>query len=249
MSYFKDQAKLYAEFRPDYPRELFEFLAAQVPQHALAWDCATGSGQAALGLAAHFDRVIATDASPDQLAHARPHPKIEYRVAAADATGLPAATVNAIAVTQALHWFNAEKFYQEVRRVAAPGAVLLVTVYNDVYLDDAALSAILWNFGHHIVGPYWPAERKLLDNGYRDIPFPFEEIPAPALPLERQWNLHELAGYVRSWSATVRYIKALGADPVRQLGTDLAAKGWSDPKEKRRVRWDFTIKAGRVKKV
>jgi SAM-dependent methyltransferase len=246
MDYFREQAALYAEFRPDYPPELFQYIAAIAPRRTLAWDCATGSGQAATGLAGHFDHVIATDASADQIAHARPHPKVEYRVAQAESSGIAEHSVDAIEVSQALHWFNSSKFFEEVRRVGAPGAVLVVTVYTQAKLPEPALDASLQHFTKTIVGPYWPPERKLLDDEYRAIPFPFERIAAPELKLEKNWDLRELAGYVRSWSATVRYVKAHGFDPVMRLEADLAEKGWHDPAERKTVTWPFRIFAGRV---
>ena len=69
--HFSAHAQNYARFRPTYPTELFAWLASQSPGHRLAWDCGTGNGQAALGLADHFVHVHATDLSPQQLAQAR----------------------------------------------------------------------------------------------------------------------------------------------------------------------------------
>lgn len=248
VTHFRTQAALYAEHRPDYPAELFEFVAANAPARKLAWDCATGNGQAAVGLAEHFERVIATDASPEQIAHARPHKRIEYRVAAAEASGLPSASVDAITVTQALHWLDLEKFYAEVRRVLVPNGTLTVTVYSDPVMDDAKLSAILQHYNKQVVGPHWPPERKLVDEQYCSLPFPFDEIPAPELTLERQWSLAELAGYLRSWSATVRYIKANGSDPVVQFEREMA-RLWNggNPEAPKMLRWPFTIRSGRVR--
>ena len=245
MSYFKTQAALYAEYRPDYPAQLFEFVAENAPARRLAWDCATGNGQAAVGLAEHFERVIATDASPEQISHARPHELIEYRTAAAEASGLPSESIDAITVTQALHWLDHEKFYAEVRRVLAPKGTLTATVYTDAMMDSPKLNAIFQHYNKQVVGPYWPAERKIVNEEYRSVPFPFERIPAPKLTLERQWSLAELAGYLRSWSATVRYIKANGNDPVVQFEREMAEL-WGDRQERRTIRWPFVVMSGRV---
>ena len=245
MTYFKTQAALYAEYRPDYPAELFEFVAANAPARRLAWDCACGNGQAAVGLAEHFGRVIATDASPEQISHARPHQRIEYRVAAAESSGLPSASVDAITVTQALHWLDLEKFYAEVRRVLVPKGTLTVTVYTDAMMDDPKLSAIFQHYNKQIVGPYWPAERQIVNEEYRSVPFPFEKIPAPPLTLERQWRLAELAGYLRSWSATVRYVKANGSDPVVEFERAMA-EHWGDPQKPKNIRWPFIVISGHI---
>jgi SAM-dependent methyltransferase len=245
MSYFNEQAKLYAEFRPDYPAALFTFIAGLSPRRQLALDCATGNGQAAVGLAEHFDRVIAIDSAAGQIAHARPHPRIEYRVASAEESGVPDACVDVVTVTQALHWLDFDRFYREVRRVAAPGAAIVITVYGDAVLEDPKLNPMLQHYNKQIVGPYWPPERKIVDDGYRTIPFPFNELPTPQLTLERYWRLDELAGYLRSWSATVRFAKQNGRDPVTQLEDEIRAL-WGDSQRTRLVQWPFIIRAGRV---
>lgn len=245
MSYFNDQAKLYAEFRPDYPAALFEFIAGLSSRRQLAWDCATGNGQAAVGLAEHFVHVIATDSSPEQIAHARFNPRVEYRVATAEDSGIPAGSVDVVVVAQAMHWLDFDRFYREVRRVVIPGGAIVVTVYCDVVMEDPELNARLQHFNKQIVGPYWPAERKIVNDGYRTVPFPFEELPTPELTLERHWRLDELAGYLRSWSATVRFAKQNGRDPVIQFEDEIRAR-WGDPQQPRLVQWPFIIRAGRV---
>jgi SAM-dependent methyltransferase len=241
--HFSRQASTYAAYRPHYPEALFDHLAALVPRHELAWDCATGSGQAALGLAPHFTRVIATDASAAQIAHATPHPRVEYRVAPAEASGLEAASVDLVTVAQALHWFDVDAFYAEVRRVLAPGGALAVSVYGDVELDDPELDYTVRDFNHGTVGRYWPPERALVDTSYTTLPFPFARVATPTFTLEQRWTLAELAGYLRSWSATTRYIAAHGHDPLPDLERMLAAS-WGDPERRRRVRWPFTLLVG-----
>src|SRR4051812_2930445 len=243
MSHFKTQAKLYAEYRPDYPPALFEFIARTVPEHKLAWDCATGNGQAATGLAQHFDHVFATDISAEQIGQAKPHPRIEYHVAPAERSGLGDNFMDAVTVTQALHWLDIPRFYEEVRRVTKPGGVFVATVYSDPVLEDPDADRILQDYNKVVVGPYWPPERRLVDEAYANIPFPFPEIEAPRLKMERSWSLLELAGYLRSWSATVRFTKQNGSDPVLDFETRMKS-AWRDPSEPRKLHWPFTIRAG-----
>src|SRR5205823_14795537 len=114
----------YRRFRPTYPPRLFEVLADWSPALRLAWDCGTGNGQAALALAEWFERVIATDRSPEQIAQATPHPGIDYRVAPAEDSGLADSSVDLVTVAQAVHWFDLHRFYAEVRRVARPRALI-----------------------------------------------------------------------------------------------------------------------------
>jgi SAM-dependent methyltransferase len=246
--HFSGQAATYAEFRPEYPPALFDFAASLVARRNVAWDCGTGSGQAAVALAGHFARVVATDASEAQIDAARarrPHARVEYRVAPAEDSRLPDASVDLVTVAQSLHWFDLPRFYAEVRRVVAPGGALAVWTYGDAVLDEPALDETLQRFNRVTVGPYWPPERRLVDEGYRTLPFPFAETSAPAFTLERAWTLGELAGYLRSWSATARYAAAQGVDPVAPLEAELATR-WGAPDVRRVVRWPLTIRAGSV---
>lgn len=240
---FSDRAASYAEFRPDYPESLFAFIASLVTRRRLAWDCGTGNGQAAVGLARYFERVAATDASVAQLAHARPHPRVEYRVAPADASGFPDASVDVVTVAQALHWFDLDRFYAEVRRVLARGGALVVWTYGEPHLDDSELDAVLQRFSRETLAPYWTPERRHVRAGYRTLPFPFREVPSPALTLERHWTLPALAGYVRTWSAVARSTAACGTDPVVTLEAALAGH-WGEPMTRHRVAWPLTVRAG-----
>jgi SAM-dependent methyltransferase len=241
--YFSTQAAAYAAFRPTYPRALFEFVAACTPRRDLAWDCATGSGQAAIALADDFTQVIATDTSAKQLSHAPPHARVEYRVAPAESSGLPDHCADAITVAQALHWFDLDRFYAEAHRVLAPGGALVVWSYNDAELDDPGIDAALQHYNSVTVGPYWPAERQIVRDGYRTVPFPFARIAAPPFTLTREWTLAELSGYLRSWSATARYVAEHGTDPVVAFEASIAAR-WGDPAELRIVRWPLVVLAG-----
>jgi SAM-dependent methyltransferase len=246
--HFAPVSNAYAEFRPRYPAALFDLLAQISPAHDLAWDCACGSGQATRDLAGHFARVVATDASAAQLAGVSPHPGVEYRLAAAEASGLVDGSVDLIAVAQALHWFDLPRFYAEARRVLKPGGVLAVWSYGVQTLEGEAVYACVQRFYRDTVGPFWPPERRLVEQGYRTLDFPFDEfVPPQALPafdMVEAWSLPRLLGYFRSWSATGRYIQAHGVDPVPALAAELAPL-WGDPDHPRQVTWPLTIRVGR----
>jgi SAM-dependent methyltransferase len=241
--HFSARAEQYAACRPGYPAELFAFLADVAPDRRLAWDCATGSGQAALGLAEHFARVVATDASASQIAHAEPHARVAYHVAPAEASGLTDASVDLVTVAQALHWFDVDAFHAEARRVLVPGGVVAVWSYGGVTFDEPAIAALVRRFARETVGPYWPPERRLVDDGYRTIAFPFAELAAPSFTLAQRWTLVELAGYLRTWSATARYVAAHGHDPVDALEAALR-EPWGDAT--RTVRWPLALRVGRT---
>ncbi len=241
--HFTPLSGAYADFRPSYPAALFEYLANLASGRDLAWDCACGSGQASLDLAAHFDRVCATDASAAQLAAAPPHERIEYRLAAAESSGLADSSVDLITVAQALHWFDRPRFYAEVHRVLKPGGLLAVWTYGVQTLDDAKIHAAVQHFYREVVGPYWPPERVLVEQGYRGLDFPFVEIAAPACTMSEHWSLTRLLGYFRSWSATGRYIAAMGRDPVDDLG-EILAPLWGN--QERTIHWPLSIRLGKT---
>ncbi len=244
--HFSGHAADYSKYRPGaYPAGMFKALAALAPDRGCVWDCATGNGQAALGLAGLFDRVEATDASDKQIAAATPHPKVHYAVATAEASGLPDRSVALVTVAQALHWFDLPKFYAEVRRVAKPQGLLACSCYMRCTVD-AGVDAVTERLYSGILGDaYWPPERKHVERGYADLPFPFTEIELPRFQMEVQWTLESYVGYLRSWSATQNYIKKNGSDPLERVGDELL-KAWGDPKTARAVLWPMTIRAGYI---
>lgn len=219
---FSTIAREYASFRPGYPSELFAWLAGAAPARDAAWDCGCGSGQASIALAGHFSRVQATDVSPEQIAAAKPHPRVTYRVAPAEQSGLEAASVDLVTVAQALHWFDLQAFYAEAKRVARPGGLLAVWTYPRPRFADPRLDLALFDFYRDVVGPYWPPERSHVDAHYATLAFPFEKLPHPDFALSFHWSLAQVLGYVSSWSATARYRKATGEDPLPRLEQALA---------------------------
>jgi SAM-dependent methyltransferase len=241
--HFSAIAPGYASYRPRYPEELFEYLAEVAPRRDLAWDCGAGSGQATLALVRHFAAVIATDASARQLAEAPQHPRVEQRVAPAESSGIADASIDLVAVAQALHWFDLERFFGEARRVLVPGGVLAVWTYGLQRVDGGAIDQLLHRFYHETIGPYWAPERRLVESGYSTIAMPFEDFEVPSFAMTALWTLPELLGYLRTWSATRRYVEELGHDPVGPLEQKVAAH-WGDA-ERRVVEWPMAVRAGR----
>jgi SAM-dependent methyltransferase len=240
--YFSDAAAEYATFRPRYPAALFDFVASLAPERRVAWDCATGSGQAAVPLADRFGRVIATDASAEQLAHATPHPRVEYGVALADDSGIERESVDLVTVAQALHWLPVERFAAEVRRVVKPGGALAVWCYTRPLLGGV-LDDELEGYYSGECGPYWSPERAWVDAGYRTVPLPFVDVPTPPLEIMVRLTLDEFAGYLRTWSATRRLAAAIGRDPVLAVQDRLRPQWGVGARE---VRWPIHVRAGRV---
>src|SRR5262252_3815093 len=187
--HFSAFASRYADFRPRYPAAIFDYLTAVVPRNSLVWACACGNGQATVDLAERFDRVIGTDASKEQIASATHHAKIEYRVAPAENCGLDDGSIGLVTVAQAVHWFNFERFYAEVNRVLAAKGVIAIWAYGINGVEGEAVNALAQDYYSNIVGLYWLPERVLVEEGYRTIPFSFEEIIGPRIDMEMQWDL------------------------------------------------------------
>ncbi len=241
--YFSKQSIDYARYRPRYPESLFSYLAGLVPTHDCAWDCATGNGQAAVGLAQFFEHVIATDISEAQLSGAFQHPRIQYKAAHAESSGLASESVELITVAQALHWFDIEGFYKDANRVLKPRGAIAVWTYNVIQFDEQTIDALVREFHDHTVGPFWPPERDLVMDGYRSLPFPFREINPPRIEMETRWDLAHLIGYLRSWSATQRYIDKHTDDPTSQLA-ERFGKVWGEAEKERIARWPLQLRVG-----
>src|SRR5437870_6150820 len=239
--HFSKQAADYAKFRPRYPHEMFEYLGSLAPRRQLAWDCDTGNGQAAVGLATVFERVIATDASEKQIANAQSHERVEYRVTRAEKSDLESASIDLIMVAQALHWFDLDRFYDEVRRVLKKNSVLAASAYNLLHVEPA-IDEVVNRYYYEVVGTFWPPERKLVEQ-FADLPFPFSEIQAPSFEMIAQWNLKHLVGYLRSWSAPQRFIAANQRDPLEEIAGELRV-AWGNPQQARSVVWPLTLRVG-----
>lgn len=241
---FSIQSDRYAKHRPSYPRELFLYLSSLVERHDRAWDCATGNGQAAVGLAEFFSHVAATDISPDQISHHLPHLRVTYSVCAAERAPFEDGAFDFIGVAQAVHWFDLEQFYQEVQQVLKPGGILAVWGYG-FFEVEPEIDRIIAKDLLEPLDPFWAAGNRLIMAGYRTLTLPVDEIAGPpALVMQAAWNLSQLLEYLRTWSAVKRYSAELGVDPVSRLETSLKTLGQT-PDETKPIRMPLHIKAGR----
>jgi SAM-dependent methyltransferase len=239
---FSTQARAYAAFRPRYPEALYEWLASIVAARSRALDCGAGSGQAAIALAQHFEEVIAVEPSAAQLANAEQHPRVRYVQAPAESTGIEQGTVDLVTCANAIHWFDLDRFYDEVRRVATQGGVIAAWCYQRSAIEPT-IDELLWRYASETLSGMWSEKIRFVNSHYASLPFPFEEIPAPAFAHEAMLTVDGMIGYLASWSATQTYIREKGVDPLVALRVDLAPL-WGE--RERTVRWPVYLRVGHI---
>jgi SAM-dependent methyltransferase len=240
---FSSQSKAYAAFRPTYPPELYDFIYRRVKTFDVAWDCATGNGQVARDLCKHFKNVFATDLSQQQLDEAFSASNITYSAGKAEQTSFPHNSFDLITVGQALHWINTNEFYGEVNRVAKPGGTIAVWGYSILSVNPE-LDVLFKEFYFNKVGKYWDAARKLVENEYAGIDFPFANPADAKFEIKTAWNFEQFAGYLTSWSATQKFIKVEGESPVPQFMKSISHV-WAH-NEVKEVRFPVFVKVGTI---
>jgi SAM-dependent methyltransferase len=239
--HFSGNSAAYRRFRPGYPAALFAWLSARTPGHEAAWDCATGNGQAALQLAGYFALVAAGDGSLNQLRAASPHPKIAYLNAYAETPPFRPASLDLVTVAAALHWFDIPHFFAEAKTVLKPGGILAFWGY-DLVRVGGEVDRLVNSFYHEILADYWPEERQLVEDGYRQVIFPFRELEVPSFRMTTAWTVGELLGYLSTWSAVKNYRAATGRDGLDLIRAELLAAFGAE--ERREITWPLNVRAG-----
>lgn len=202
---FSVASDAYAASRPRYPAELFAWISSNCEHRGTAWDCATGNGQAAVGLSSYFDRVEATDVSAEQVDHGFPASNVCYSIQPAEKTSFSAASFDLVAVAQALHWFDFKRFWAEVQRTAKPNAFFCAWGY--AWFNCAPeLEAALFTPIRQVLEPYWARENGIVWRGYdsNEIEFPFERVAVPSFAIELTWDIQSILRHVGTWSAYKR---------------------------------------------
>ncbi len=243
-NYFSSASAQYARYRPSYPMVLIEALANISPAQNIALDCGCGTGQLSILLAKRFNQVIATDASLTQIQNAQPCKGVTYRVAVAENSDLPDASVDIITVAQAAHWLDLEKFYKEVQRVSKPNAVIALITYGVLHIEGH-LNMLMQHFYHQTIAAYWPSERRHVDNGYCNLNFPFKEIKLPQFSIEAWWSIDELIGYINTWSAIQVARDNQQQDIIQSFYEELTQQ-WGDPNLPKKISWPLSLRVGHV---
>ena len=236
--WFGAVADRYATARPEYPDELYAYLARVAPA-GLVWDCACGNGQASHALARYFEAVVATDASERQIAATTGAANLEFRVAPASASGLADRSAALVTVAQALHWFAGAEFYAEATRVLVPGGVLAAWSYGRCR-TSAAVDAIVEHLFTDMLGPFWPTGRRYVDEGYASFSLPGKALDAPRFAIRAHWRADDLLAYLSTWSAVGRYRDERGTDPVAELSDEIRR---AFPADAALVEWPLVVLA------
>ncbi len=237
---FSNGSELYAFYRPTYPSGLFSFLFEQVKERNNAWDCGTGNGQVASELTSFFSQVYATDISRQQLYNAIARPNIQYSLQPSEKTNFSANIFDLITVAQAVHWFQFEEFYKEVNRTLKDDGIIAVMGYS-LFRSNEETDSLIRDFYQNTIGSYWDKERKYLEEHYKTIPFPFQEISTPAFEQTLEWNFEHLIGYLKTWSAVKHFITREGYDPVDNIARDLH-QGFGS---KRKITFPIHLRVGK----
>lgn len=226
---FSVQAGFYKKYRPIYPSKLYEFIFQHLDRYQHAWDCGTGSGQVAGYLADHFEKVFASDISRDQLNHAIQKENIRYINKPGEDSGYPAGFFDLIAVAQAVHWFDFDRFYKEVERTGRHHALIAVFGYGRIQ-TSGNLQPYVEKLYDKVFSEYYSSNRRYIEEHYRNIPFPFKEIPTPLFEYHTRLTIDELEGYFNTWSATQKYKAEYGENPVNPVIHQIRNKSNIDSK-------------------
>ena len=240
---FSKQAVDYSKFRPQYPEEMIEYIISFVNNKSTALDIATGNGQVAHKLSAYFKKVYATDISQKQLDNAIKAENVIYSKEPAENTSFENQKFDLIVVAQAVHWFDFEVFYKEIYRILKPDGVFVVLGYG-LFFTNTDSDKILRHFYYNIIGPYWDAKRKYLDENYETIPFPFEEIPTEKFENQFTWTFETLIGYLQTWSSVQHYISKNKQNPIDLIYDDLKVS-WE--KNDQKVTFPLLLRIGKLK--
>ena len=241
---FSEQACAYAAFRPNYPESIFQFLSDLVTENFMALDCGAGNGQTAESLSRYFKIVLACGPSRKQLRQARKKSNILYFQSTAENIALQMKTTNLITVSQAIHWFQFNQFYEEANRLLTPKGIIAIWGYNFPRMNSK-IDNILDYLYSDILGDYWQKERKYIDEEFKTIPFPFDEIKTPVFQMKTQWDLKRFLGYIGSWSAVQNYLNKNELNPLELIKEKLIIAWGSE--EKYEINWPIFIRVGRVK--
>lgn len=243
MNRSKWNSKEYLKFRPVYPDSLVSYIGSLKPADSTVWDCGTGNGQLAFLLSDHYKIIYASDISEVQINHAKQKQNIKYKVTTAENSGFEDAFFDLITIAQAIHWFDFDLFYSEVRRVSRTGALICICGYGNIETKDESMPIINHLYSETLNG-YWDVQRKYIDESYKTIPFPFDELVVPEFEMKFEWSIDQLCGYLGTWSGLIKFSKETGENPIHEVYNKLTQL--FSPDYKIKVRFPILLRVGKV---
>ncbi|XP_074655132.1 putative methyltransferase DDB_G0268948 [Tubulanus polymorphus] len=216
----KELVSRYVKSRFSYPHDLRDIILDYLkkdsryrPPFGQLIDVGCGSGQSTPLFADHFQTLIGVDCSQAQIEEATRrniHENIEYRIG--DSTSLPMKdeSTDLVIVSVALHWFDLQKFYAEVRRILKPGGLLAVwnyryfTVHYDQTPDNTnaitdVCKKLIDDWFSEIDGHIGPPPKN--DNCMAGTPPCFQNEKRFETAVEMIWSVNELVFYTSTLSS------------------------------------------------
>ena len=240
---FSQNSQLYKQARPDYPHSVIHEILKHTPEHSFAWDCGAGSGQFTQLLVPYFEQIVATDLSESQLQSAPYFENVSYQIQIAEQTIFTNQSFDLITVAQAIHWFDFEKFYAEVRRTLKVNGLLAIVGYGLLEIQDQQVNTMIQALYYEKLAGCWDAERRYIDEAYQTIPFDFDEITVPKFSMTYQWTAAQLLKYLSTWSAIKNYQDQYAEHALLDLAEYL-----QDLEQKFEITFPVILRLGRVKK-
>lgn len=204
-----------------------------------------------------YKNVIATDGSEKQLEFAAKLPNVRYQhtpstmsMAELEQKVAHEGTIDLVTIAQALHWFDLPTFYKQVKWVLKkPHGVIAAWCYNVPRLSDS-VDRVFDRFYVDDLSPYWDPARKLVEDDYRGIDFPFQPVDGVdhtgpfEFVSETVMDLDHYLSYIRSGSA----YQTAKENGVELLGEDVVEKfkhAWGEDGQKV-AKFPVYLRIGRV---
>jgi SAM-dependent methyltransferase len=215
-SSFGTQAAEYAEHRPDYPIEGIRWALHGTTGEVL--DLAAGTGKLTGGLLALGVEVTAVEPDPEMRAElTRHYPQVTTLAGTAERIPLPDASMDAVLVGQAFHWFDVPVALTEIARVLRPAGVV-AALWNR---DDTSVE---WVAELGKVSRSWASQSVLRNHGGLPSHPAFEPFEHRDFPHAQLRTAESLTTTIGTHSHTIVISAAERAELLGRIHDFLASR-------------------------